>query len=116
MSYFLTPEDLKKGRKAIFRGNIVTPIDMGGDKVKIAEDGQWHHYLDLSPLTEDQLREEVILELSNLVEGKQITSMKAKGRGVQFILDDNTRVGLDCAAGSADLKLSVIDPEGKRIL
>jgi len=116
MSYFLTPSDLKNGRKAVYKGRIVTPIDMGGDQVKIAEDGQWHHYLELSPLTEDQIREEVILELSNLVEGKQIATMKAKGRGVQFILDDNTRVGLDCTPGNADLKLSVTDPEGKRIL
>lgn len=114
MSY--EPVDLKNGRKAIFRGRIVTPIDMAGADVKIAEDGLWHPRAEMSYLTEDQIREEVILELSNLVEGKQITSMKAKGRGVQFILDDNTRVCLDCAAGSADLKLSVIDPEGKRIL
>jgi hypothetical protein len=114
MSY--APVDLKNGRKAIFRGRIVTPIDMAGADVKIAEDGLWHPRAEMSYLTEDQIREEVMLELSNLVEGKQIATMKAKGKGVEFILNDNTRVGLDCAPGNSDLKLSVTDPEGKRIL
>lgn len=116
MSYFLTPKDLKNGRKAILKGKIVTPIDMGGDKVKIAEDGQWYRHVEMSPLTEDQIREEFIIELSNLVEGKQITTMKAKGRGVEFVLDDNTRVSLDYDPENPHLKLRVIDPEGKRIL
>jgi hypothetical protein len=114
MSY--APEDLKNGRKAIFRGRIVTPIDMSGAEVKLAEDGKWHPRAEMSYLTEDQIREEVILELSNLVEGKQISTMKAKGTGVEFILDDNTRVGLNYDPRKPALKLSVTDPEGKRIL
>jgi len=89
---------------------------MAGDKVKIAEDNKWHYYLHLSPLTEDQFREELVAEMSKLVEGKQITTMKAKGRGVQFVLDDNTRVSLEYDPENPHLKLRVLDPEGKRIL
>ncbi len=116
MSYFLTPSDLKNGRKAILKGRIVTPISMAGDKVKIAEDGKWYYYLHLSPLTENQMHEDLVTEMSNLVEGKQIVTMKAKGRGVAFILDDNTRVSLDYDPENPHLKLRVLDPEGKRIL
>lgn len=116
MSYFLTPRDLKNGVKVVFKGRIVTPIDMSGEQIKIAEDGKWHRHEAMSPLTEEQFREDTVLQLSNLVEGKQITTMKAKGRGVQFILDDNTRVSLEYDPENPNLKLIVIDPEGKRIL
>jgi len=114
MSY--DPDDLRNGRKAILRGRIVTPIDMSGAEAKIAEDGKWYLRADMSLLAEEQLREELVQNMSNLVEGKQITTMKAKGRGVEFILDDNTRVSLDYSPQNLNLKLMVTDPEGKRIL
>jgi hypothetical protein len=112
---FLTTEHLKRGTKALLRGRIVTPIDMGGSDVKIAEDGEWYPHAALRPLTEEQIREDAISQMSKLVEGKQILTVKAKGRGVQFVLDDNTRVGLDYASGE-NLELSVVDPDGERVL
>ena len=115
MSYFLTNSDVKNGRKVLLRGKIVTVLDMGGAMVKIAEDGKWYPHVDLRPLTEDQIRDEFIQEMSVLVEGKKISTLKAEGRGVQFILDDNTRVGLDFSS-EENLRLSVIDSDGKRIL
>ena len=44
-----------------------------------------------------------------------ISTMKAKGNGVEFIMSDNTRVGLTITSGE-NLKLSVTDSDGKRIL
>jgi hypothetical protein len=112
---FLTTNDIANGTQVLLRGQIVTPVDIGGDKVKIAEDGQWYPHAALRPLSEDQIREDVILQMSEMVAGKQILTLKAKGRGVQFVLDDNTRVGLDFSSGD-NLELSVIDPDGKREL
>ena len=115
MSYFLTADDIKKGRKVILNGRIMTPIDMGGHKVKLAEDGKWHLHELLKPLTQYQIREELISTMADLVEGKSISTMKAKGKGVEFVLSDNTRVGLTITAGE-NLELSVTDSDGKRIL
>jgi hypothetical protein len=115
MSYFLTTEDVKNGRKAILNGKIVTPIELGGRDVKLAEDGKWHPHINLRPLTEDQLRNELIADMSILVEGKSISTMKAKGKGVEFVLNDNTRVGLTLTSGE-NLELYVIDSDGQRIL
>jgi hypothetical protein len=115
MSYFLTSSDAKNSRKVLYKGRIVTVLDVSGAVVRIAEDGKWYPHIDFRPLTEDQLREEFIQKMSVLVEGKKISTLKAEGRGVQFVLDDNTRVGLDFAS-QENLKLSVIDPDGKRIL
>ena len=115
MSYFLTADDIKRGRKVLLNGRIVTPIELGGRKVKLAEDGQWHMHEHLLPLTEDQIRDELVAAMSALVAGKHISTMKAKGRGVQFVLDDNTRVGLTITSGEK-LELSVTDSDGQRIL
>lgn len=115
MSYFLTADDLKTGRKCLFKGRIVTPIDMAGRKVKLAEDGQWHLHEHLKPLTQYQIREELIKAMADLVEGKSISTLKAKGRGVEFVLSDNTRVGLTFTSGE-NLELSVTDSDGQRIL
>lgn len=115
MSYFLTTDDIKNGRKCLLKGRIVTPIEMGGRHVKIAEDGQWHLHTLLQPLTQDQIREELISEMADLVEGKSISTMKAKGRGVEFVLNDNTRVRLTITSGE-NLELGVIDSDGQRIL
>lgn len=122
MSYFLTPDDIKNGRKVLLQdsrsalnGRIVTPIDMAGREVKLAEDGQWHLHEFLRPLAQDQIQEELISSMVSLVEGKSISTMKAKGRGVEFVLDDNTRVGLALTSGE-DLELSVTDSDGQRIL
>lgn len=114
MSYFLTTDDIKKGRKCLLNGRIVTPIGMAGRRVKLAEDGEWHLHELLKPLTQYQIREELISTMSALVEGKSISTMKAKGKGVEFVLSDNTRVGLTITSG--DLKLSVTDSDGQRIL
>lgn len=115
MSYFLTTEDLKAGRKCLLGARIVTPIGMRGRDVKLAEDGKWHPHESLRPLTEDQIRAEVVAAMSGLVEGKHISTMKAKGRGVEFVLNDNTRVGLTITSGE-NLELSVISSDGQRIL
>ncbi len=115
MSYFLTADDLKTGRKCLLQGRIVTPIDMAGRKVKLAEDGKWHLHELLKPLTQDQIRADLIATMADLVEGKSISTMKAKGRGVEFVLSDNTRVGLTITSGE-NLELSVTDSDGKRIL
>jgi hypothetical protein len=115
MSYFLTTDDIRNGRKVLLKGRIVTPIEMAGEQIKLAEDGLWHLHIDLRPLTEDQIREADIAAVSSLTEGKEISTIKAKGRGVQFILNDNTRVGLDYASDGS-LELSVFDPEGQRLL
>jgi hypothetical protein len=115
MSYFLTSADLKAGNKCLLNGKLVTPIDISGTQVKLAEDGQWHRHESLLPLTQYQIREELIATMVSLVEGKKISTMKAKGRGVEFVLDDNTRVSLDIAP-EENLKLHVIDADGKRIL
>ena len=112
---FLTSSDLKNGRKVLLKGRIVTPISMAGNRIQIAEDGQWHRHQDLKPLAEEQIREELIHQMAALVEGKRIANMKAKGKGVQFVLDDNTRVSLDLSS-EGDLKLRVLDPDGQRIL
>jgi hypothetical protein len=53
--------------------------------------------------------------MADLVNGKSISTMKAKGRGVEFVMSDNTRVGLTITAGE-NLELSVTDSDGKRIL
>lgn len=115
MSYFLTADDIKTGRKCLLNGRIVTPIDMAGRKVKLAEDGQWHLHELLRPLTEDQIREDLVAAMAALVEGRAISTMKAKGRGVEFVLDDNMRVGLTITTGE-NLELSVTDSDGQRIL
>jgi hypothetical protein len=115
MSCFLTVEDVRRGRKVVLGGKIVTAIDLSGAKVLIAEDGQWHPHDSVHPLTEEQLRDERIQEMSRLVEGKQIVTLLRKGKGVQFVLEDNTRVGLDYAS-KEDLTLSIVDPDGTRIL
>ncbi len=115
MSYFLTIDDIKNGKKCLLNGRIVTPIRMAGRDVKLAEDGKWHFHESLRPLTEDQLRDEVISAMSGLVEGRSISTMKAKGRGVEFVLSDNTRVGLTITSGE-NLELSVTDSDGQRIL
>jgi hypothetical protein len=115
MNYFLTADDIKTGRKCLLNGRIVTPIGMRGRKVKLAEDGQWHLHTLLQPLTQDQIREDLISAMAALVDGKSISTMKAKGRGVEFVLNDNTRVGLTITAGE-NLELSVLDSDGKRIL
>lgn len=115
MSYFLTTDDIKNGRKVLLNGRIVTPIEMGGRQVRIAEDGKWYNHESLRPLAEHQLRDELVTAMSGLVEGKNISTMKAKGRGVEFVLNDNTRVGLTITSGE-NLELSVIDSDGQRIL
>lgn len=115
MNYFLTANDLKTGRKCLLNGRIVSPIDMSGRKVKLAEDGKWHLHEHLRPLTEDQIRDEVVAAMSALVSGKSISTLKAKDRGVEFVLNDNTRVGLTVTSGDY-LELSVIDSDGQRIL
>lgn len=115
MSYFLTAEDIKNGRKVLLKGRIVTPIGMAGRRVKLAEDGQWHPHTHLKPLAEEQIRSDLIEAMVGLVEGKNISTMKAKGRGVEFVLDDNTRVGLTISSGE-NLELSVTDSDGQRIL
>lgn len=115
MSYFLTNDDIKAGRKCLLGGRIVTPIRLAGRKVMLAEDGQWHHYTQLQPLTEHQIREEVIAAMASLIEGKQISTLKAKGKGVEFVLGDNTRVGLTITSGE-NLELRVTDSDGQRIL
>lgn len=122
MSYFLTADDIKSGRKvllqnsrSVLNGRIVTPIGMSGRKIKLAEDGQWHMHESLRPLTEDQIRGEHIRAMVALVEGRQISTVKAKGRGVEFVLNDNTRVGLTITSGE-NLELSVTDSDGQRIL
>jgi hypothetical protein len=115
MSCFLTVEDVRRGRKVVLEGMVVTAVDLSGAKVLIAEDGQWHPHDRIHPLTEEQLQDEFIQEMSRLVEGKQIVTLLRNGKGVQFVLEDNTRVGLDYAPGE-DLALSIIDPDGTRIL
>jgi hypothetical protein len=115
MSYFLTANDIKSGKKCLLKGRIVTPIDMGGRSVKLAEDGKWHLHESLRPLTEDQIRDEVVETMAAFVAGKSISTLKAKGGGVEFVMSDNTRVGLTITSADS-LKLSVTDSDGKRIL
>jgi hypothetical protein len=115
MSYFLTTADIRSGRKVVLKGRIVTPIEMAGDQIKIAEDGLWHPHSSLQPLTEDQFHEAMIQEMASLVEGKVISTAKAQGRGFQFVLDDNTRVGLSYASNGR-LELSILDPSGQRLM
>jgi hypothetical protein len=115
MSCFLTADDVRRGRKVVLGGKVVTAVDLSGASVMIAEDGQWHSHDRVYPLTEEQLQDELIQEMSRLVEGKQIVTLLRSGKGVQFVLEDNTRVGLDYVPGE-DLTLSIIDPNGMRIL
>lgn len=115
MGYFLTMNDVNTGRKVLLGGRIVTPVGMYGDQVKIAEDGKWHPHLSLRPLTEDQFHEATIDHMASLVAGKTIVTAKAKGRGFEFILDDNTRIGLAYSTENG-LDLFVYDPEGNKVL
>jgi len=115
MSYFLTIDDLNSGRKVLLGGRIVTPIGMYGDMVKIAEDGKWHPHLSLKPLTEEQFHEAELEKMSEAVSGLPIVKAKAKGRGFEFILEDNTRVGLMYSTEQG-IELFVYDSEGKRII
>jgi len=115
MSYFLTVKDVKQGCKVLLNGRIVTAIELSGGNAKVAEDGKWYSQLDLRPLTQDQLRDEVISQMSALCQGKSIVTLVAKGKGVQFVLDDNTRVGLDYTS-KGYLKLSVVNADGKKVL
>ncbi len=41
MSLFLTTDDIRAGRKVLYKGRIVTPIGMRGREVRLAEDGKW---------------------------------------------------------------------------
>jgi hypothetical protein len=115
MSYFLTTDDIKNGRKCLLGARIVTPVGMAGRRVKLAEDGKWHMHESLRPLAEEQIRGELVAAMSGLVAGKHISTLKAKGRGVEFVLNDNTRVGLTITSGE-NLELSVTDSDGQRIL
>ena len=117
---FLTTEDIRQGRKVLgakgpIRGRILTPIGLSGDMVKIAEDGQKYPSDWIVPLTEDQIHEELVQSVVSIVEGKSIVNLQAKGRGVSFILEDNTRVTLDYAK-EGNLKLSITDAVGNKVL
>ncbi len=115
MNYFLTTDDIRSGRKVIYRGRIVTPIEMAGATVKLAETGQWARLDEIRPLVAEQMHEDFIRSMISLVEGKSISTVKTLGKGFQLVLEDNTRVGVDYAADGL-LNISVLDPEGKRIL
>ena len=115
MNYFLTIDDIRAGRKVIYKGRIVTPIEMSGAKVKLAETGQWERHLDLRPLVSEQIREAFIEDVLSLVEGKSIVTIKTLGKGFQLVLEDNTRVSVDYAPDEL-LSISVLNPEGEKVL
>lgn len=117
---FLTSADVRRGRKVIgckgpIRGRILTPTSLSGTSVKIAEDGEWYPQAWIAPLAEEQIREELIRTMVDFVEGKSIINLKANGPGVEFILDDNTRVSLKYSSEGL-LALGVIDALGNKVV
>lgn len=115
MSYFLTSADIKKRRKVICKGRIVTPIAMAGTVVQMAEDGKWYEHESLHPLAEEQIHELLVQEMVAHCAGKPIITLNAKNKGVQFVLEDNTRITLSCRSGGK-FQLSVTDSEGQKVL
>jgi len=115
MNYFLTVEDVQNGCKVLLKNRIVTAIELSGRNAKLAEDGKWYSQLELRPLAQDQLRDELIDKMSAFCQGKSIVTLVAEGKGVQFVLEDNTRVGLDITA-TGDLKLSVVNADGRKVI
>jgi len=107
--------DIRAGRKVLLKGRIVSPVDMMGDQIKIAEDGKWYPHLSLRPLTNEQFHESEIAKMAELVSGKPIVTAKAQGKGFEFVLDDNTRVGLAYSTEHG-LELFVYDSEGTRVM
>ncbi len=115
MSYFLTTDDIRSGRKVIYRGRVVTPVEMAGATVKLAETGQWAHLDEIRPLVAEQIHEDFIHSMLPLVEGKSIAMVKTQDKGFQLVLEDNTRISVGYAPGGS-LNISIMDPEGERIL
>ena len=115
MSYFLTTDDIRSGRKVIYRGRVVTPVEMAGATVKLAETGQWAHLDEIRPLVSEQMHEDFIRSMLPLGEGKSIAMVKTLNKGFQLVLEDNTRVSVGYATDGS-LNISIMDPEGERIL
>lgn len=115
MSYFLTTDDIRDGRKVIYRGRVVTPVEMAGATVKLAETGQWAHLDEIRPLVAEQIHEDFIRSMLPLVEGRSIAMVKTLNKGFELVLEDNTRVSVSYGANGS-LNISITDPEGERIL
>ncbi len=120
INFFITSADIKSGKQVVgsrgpLRGHILTPTAMSGSKVKLAETGEWYEHTWLKPLAEAQIREALVQKVLGFAEGKAIVSIQPSGRGVQFVLEDNTRIRLAYSAQD-DLRLSVRDSTGKQVL
>lgn len=102
-------------RKVILNGRVVTVIGLRGREVRIAEDGKWYLMKDFQPLPEEVIRAEHIDAVRTHVTGKSIATMKPDGKGVQFILSDNTRVCVEYDK-SGMMAVSLLDSDGQKVL
>jgi len=115
MVIFQAKEDVANRRRVVLNGRVVTVIDISGRKAKIAEDGQWYKHSKFHPLVKEDIQVEHINAVIDKIAGKPIATLKLLDTGLQFVLEDNTRVDVRYGA-SEELNIIVYDSNGERVL
>jgi len=115
MVIFRAKEDVASRRKVVLKGRVVTIIDISGSTAKIAEDGQWYKHSEFYPLVKEDLQAEHINAVMEKITGKGIAALKPLDTGLQFVLEDNTRVDVRYSASEA-LNVVVYDSNGEQVL
>ena len=115
MVIFRAKADVANRRRVVLNGRVVTVIDISGSKTKIAEDGQWYKHSKFHPLVKEDIQVEHINAVIDKIAGKPIATLKLLDTGLQFVLEDNTRVDVRYGA-SEELNIIVYDSNGERVL
>lgn len=114
MVIFQAKRDVANSRRVVLKGRVVTIIDIAGSKAKIAEDGLWYNHAEFFPLVKDDILVEHINAVVDNIGGKRIATLKLLDRGIQFVLEDNTRVDVRYSASEA-LNIIVFDSNGEKL-
>lgn len=115
MVIFQAKEDVANRRRVILKGRVVTIIDIAGREAKIAEDGQWYKHSEFYPLVKEDIQAEHINAVIEKIAGKGIATLKLLDRGLQFVLEDNTRVDVRYSESEA-LNIIVLNSNGEKVL
>ena len=107
--------DIAERRKVILDGRMATVIDLAGSRVKIAEDGLWHEHTRFRPLAHEDIQKTHVDAVMSLIAGKNIAALRTEDKGFEFILEDNSRILVNYAAGES-LTIKVLDSNGRRVL